>query len=68
MSSNLSLVLHIGTEKTGTTAIQEFLRLNANKYIDKGVVIPDYLGGAHSLFRNVVIRDGTNTATIESLH
>lgn len=50
MCSNPSLVLHIGTEKTGTTAIQEFLRLNANKYIDKGVVIPDYLGGAHSLF------------------
>jgi len=51
MSSKPSLVLHIGTEKTGTTAIQEFLRLNAKRYTDKGVIIPGYLGWSnHSLF------------------
>ena len=33
----------------------------------RGVVVPDKKGGIHSLFRNVVIRDGANTATIESL-
>lgn len=44
MNTKPSLVLHIGTEKTGTSTIQEFLRLNRKGYADQGVIIPDYLG------------------------
>jgi len=33
----------------------------------RGIVVPDKKAGIHSLFRNVVLRDGANTATIESL-
>tara|TARA_R110002153_G_scaffold193128_6_gene346500 strand:+ start:59 stop:1744 length:1686 start_codon:yes stop_codon:yes gene_type:complete len=33
----------------------------------RGIVVPDKKGGIHSLFRNVILRDGANTATIESL-
>ena len=33
----------------------------------RGVIIPDGKGGIHSLFRNVILRDGANTATLENL-
>ncbi len=33
----------------------------------RGVIVPDKKGGIHSLFRNLIIRDGGNTATLESL-
>ena len=36
----MDLVLHIGTEKTGTTSIQEFLKKNRDKLRKKGVYIP----------------------------
>ena len=32
-----------------------------------GMIRPQKEGGAHSLFRNVLLRDGTNSATLESL-
>lgn len=36
----MDLVLHIGTEKTGTTSIQEFLKKNIVRLRDKGVYVP----------------------------
>tara|TARA_Y100000114_G_scaffold137185_1_gene139291 strand:+ start:475 stop:2193 length:1719 start_codon:yes stop_codon:yes gene_type:complete len=33
----------------------------------RGIVVPDPKGGIHSLFRNVILRDGANQATLESL-
>jgi len=52
------LVLHIGTEKTGTTSIQEFLRINAGPYLGKGVVVPTYLGHSnHSLLPVIAYGD-----------
>ncbi len=33
----------------------------------RGVIVPDHKGGVHSLFRNVILRDGANTATLENL-
>lgn len=36
----MKLILHIGTEKTGTTSIQEFLKVNRNKLIDHGIYSP----------------------------
>lgn len=38
---NNTLLLHIGTAKTGTTAIQEFLRLNQDKLQEQGWYYPD---------------------------
>ena len=37
---DVDLVLHIGTEKTGTTSIQEFLKKNSDKLKKNGVYIP----------------------------
>ena len=37
---DVDLVLHIGTEKTGTTSIQEFLKKNSDKLRKNGVYIP----------------------------
>ena len=33
----------------------------------RGVIVPDKKGGIHSLFRNVILRDGGNTTTLENL-
>ncbi|MEB3171696.1 MAG: hypothetical protein VKK43_10005 [Synechococcaceae cyanobacterium] len=39
-----SLILHIGTAKTGTTAIQHFLAANRDALAAQGVVVPSFLG------------------------
>jgi len=36
-------ILHIGTEKTGTTTLQGFLALNRDKFLEKGYFIPTTL-------------------------
>lgn len=57
MGSKPRLVLHIGTEKTGTTSIQEFLRLNASQYLEEGVFVPSCLGFSnHSLLPVIAYR------------
>jgi hypothetical protein len=33
----------------------------------RGVIVPDKKAGAHALFRNVLLRDGGNTTTLENL-
>lgn len=38
------LILHIGTEKTGTTALQRFLALNRSTLLFNGLYVPDFLG------------------------
>ncbi len=38
----MKLVLHIGQSKTGTTSLQEFLRLNRSNLREQGVLYPDY--------------------------
>ena len=38
------LILHIGTEKTGSTSIQTFLRLNKTRLAANGVGVPTCLG------------------------
>lgn len=38
-----SLVLHIGTEKTGTSSIQAFLKANRESLASKGFYVPDFL-------------------------
>lgn len=39
-----ALILHIGTEKTGTTSIQEFLALNRGALAEQGLHVPESLG------------------------
>lgn len=39
-----SLILHIGTEKTGSTTIQSFLRQNTQKLARQGIGVPSQLG------------------------
>ena len=46
---------------------QTFLRAVVSVSGGRGQIVPDPEAGVHSLFRNVIIRDGSNTATIESL-
>lgn len=38
------LVIHIGTEKTGTTTIQEFLHTNRKHLLNHGVLFPQSIG------------------------
>ena len=38
------LILHIGTEKTGSTSIQVFLRINQKRLAESGVGVPSDLG------------------------
>ncbi len=46
----MKCLLHIGTEKTGTTTIQDFLRLNRELLDAHGVVVPRTVGeGEHLL-------------------
>lgn len=44
-----------------------YLKMNVRINNARGVVVPDHKGGVHSLFRNVILRDGGNTASLESL-
>lgn len=46
---------------------QSYLRFQLKMEDARGVVIPDAKAGAHALFRNVIIRDGSNSATIHNL-
>lgn len=40
MMKHKPVILHIGTEKTGTTFLQEFLRTNQRKLLEQGLVYP----------------------------
>ena len=41
----MKLVLHIGTEKTGTTSFQEFCHHSRRALLQRGVLYPEELGG-----------------------
>lgn len=47
MTSKKILYLHIGTEKTGTKSIQNFLSSNAELLQEDGFYVADFLGEAH---------------------
>lgn len=46
-----SLVLHIGTEKTGTTTLQHFIQDNRQAFLESGVYIPQQLGALTGPYR-----------------
>ena len=53
------IILHIGTEKTGTTSIQEFLNLNRVALRDKGFLAPNSGGERHQSTFALIGFDGT---------
>jgi hypothetical protein len=56
-----SLVLHIGTEKTGTTSIQRFLIQNLEPLKSQGIWIPTTLGvRGHRLLPMLALAEGTS--------
>jgi hypothetical protein len=38
-------ILHIGTEKTGTTSFQRFMNVNTSALLDQKILYPSHLGG-----------------------
>lgn len=57
----MKLILHIGTEKTGTTAVQEFLRTNKQNFYRDGIWVPSSVGfdnGNHGWFRFFAHNEG----------
>lgn len=54
----MEAILHIGTEKTGSTTIQSFLNLNRESFRHEGVLIPLSLGQTnHRLLPGIVSDD-----------
>ncbi len=45
---------------------ETYLKLDLQINNARGIIVPDHKGGVHSLFRNVIIRDGANSTTLES--
>ncbi len=43
-----NLLLHIGTEKTGSTSIQSFLKSNWRSLLASGVAYPRFFSTSHS--------------------
>ena len=46
---------------------ETYLKFELQMTNARGIIVPNKKGGAHSLFRNVIIRDGNNNTTIENL-
>ncbi len=54
----MHLTLHIGTEKTGTTSIQNFLSINRALLGENGVIVPRSLGGTNQrLLAGIAMND-----------
>ncbi len=53
----MECLLHIGTDKTGTTSIQEFLHLNRNRLADRGTLFTRSCGEINNHFLAVAAYD-----------
>ncbi len=63
------IVLHIGTYKTGSTAIQAFMRKNSSILQSYGVIYPVYRGDAQShTFLRQAIRTNNKEGLAECVH
>lgn len=71
-----SIILHIGTEKTGTSAIQSFLRMNARVLSREGIIYTDgldrtggsqweFVGIAHNAPWEIDVGRGLGLGTVE---
>lgn len=67
-----SLILHIGSAKTGTTSIQHFLAHNRQALLERGFVVPTFLGvGPNHRWLPLLAQDGGTVdgfATRQGLH
>lgn len=63
-----SSLLHIGTEKTGATTIQEFLRINRKALLAMNIHMPDFLGiGNHQWLPNLFQEDSFDESFFQRL-
>tara|TARA_R110000772_G_scaffold111119_3_gene214881 strand:+ start:1656 stop:3341 length:1686 start_codon:yes stop_codon:yes gene_type:complete len=46
---------------------ESYFKFNLQMTNARGIIVPNKKGGAHSLFRNVIIRDGNNNTTLENI-
>ena len=46
---------------------ESYLKFNLQMTNNRGIIVPNKKGGAHSLFRNVILRDGNNNTTLENI-
>lgn len=53
----MQAILHIGTEKTGTTTVQSFLALNRKTLRDAGILVPVSLGAANHRLLPAMVND-----------
>jgi hypothetical protein len=64
----LDLYLHIGTEKTGTTTIQEFLRANRGRLLARGVQYPKLPGPPNQICLTAAALEEVNASVKNMLH
>ncbi len=55
----MKIYLHIGTEKTGTTSIQEFMARNKNKLLNRGILYSDIIGFPNNTKLSVALQDSS---------
>ena len=46
---------------------ESYLKFNLQMTNNRGIIVPNKKGGAHSLFRNIILRDGNNNTTLENI-
>ena len=46
---------------------ESYLKFNLQMTNNRGIIVPNKKGGAHSLFRNVILRDGNNNTTLSNI-
>lgn len=57
----MQAILHIGTEKTGSTSIQSFLALNKDKLLRHGIAVLDSLGSPNNRYLATYSMDDKRT-------
>ncbi|MDP2063729.1 MAG: hypothetical protein Q8J98_11580 [Phaeovulum sp.] len=60
----MDLILHVGTEKTGTTSLQSWLAANRVELAQRGFLFPTALGAGRSLHVSMIAADFENSDVI----
>lgn len=60
----MKLILHIGTEKTGTTSLQKWMGVNRAAILRQGVLYPRALGQSRHIFASMYAADFENADPI----
>jgi hypothetical protein len=63
------LVLHIGTKKTGTTSLQQYLRANADRLAAEGWMYPDFIANPNHMVLALPFQQSVSIAHVaRSMH